>query len=36
MGYRWQIAGNVNRMASNGLFISGEILFLDVLRKQKE
>lgn len=34
MGYRWQIAGNANRMALDGLFISGEILFLNALRKK--
>jgi hypothetical protein len=36
MGYRWQIAGNVNRMALDGLFVSGEVLFLNALRKQRE
>jgi hypothetical protein len=32
MGYRWQIAGNMNRMALDGLFISGEILLLSIFK----
>lgn len=36
MGYRWQMKGNVQRMATDGGFISCEILFLNALRKRTE
>jgi hypothetical protein len=35
LGYRYQIAGNISRMANNGVMVSYEHIFLNVVKKKK-